>query len=519
MNKISLYFVVFYVLFSTSIQATTEEEQANRRIVNGEAIQELDYPWMVELRENNGSTFSRICGASIIHSSWVLTAAHCVFNTETNTTNPIESYEIRIGNLNLGETGGRIVKLKQIILPETPNYNPNTLENDIALIELAESVTQTPITLLDKTASPIPAGMQALLTGWGRLAEGLPAYIQHVYAGDARLANLPEPTINEDEDPLTTIINTLSGTLSDEELIKVILAAPQIGLKERYDTVLTFLNKVIFEGNDAFNALASSLKLNPETARFNDVMQMIKTNNMSVLNVARFIDQVYSYEEGQLQKLYYPIVPTVECEASGMFAPDESGNTAQSTDGFICAGFAQGGKSNCSGDSGGPLSVWNGTLGQWTQVGLVSFSSLCSARHLYDVYTRVSHYSDFIKKHVPEAQFVTLDYQAMQKCDEKLTPVPFAPRFGVNQQQKYVKLYWEHSSYVQDYILTVAPYSNPLNKATLNNVLTLPLAKDIQHIDVVLPEGSDYYVTLQAKNCAGLSKYASIHRAKLPLSK
>ena len=65
------------------------------------------------------------------------------------------------------------------------------------------------------------------------------------------------------------------------------------------------------------------------------------------------------------------------------------------TDGQVCAGYEQGTMDSCQGDSGGPLVVPGGPTG-WTQLGVVSFGRGCAQAGAYGVYTRVSHYIDWI---------------------------------------------------------------------------------------------------------------------------
>lgn len=60
---------------------------------------------------------------------------------------------------------------------------------------------------------------------------------------------------------------------------------------------------------------------------------------------------------------------------------------------MLCAGVASGGKGQCSGDSGGPLILEDGT-----QVGLVSWSMKpCTIAPYPGVYTKVSHFIDWIR--------------------------------------------------------------------------------------------------------------------------
>jgi secreted trypsin-like serine protease len=65
------------------------------------------------------------------------------------------------------------------------------------------------------------------------------------------------------------------------------------------------------------------------------------------------------------------------------------------TDNMICAGFYNGSKGTCYGDSGGPMLVNH--HGRWEQVGITSWGSYaCTGKGAYDVYTRVSPFTDWI---------------------------------------------------------------------------------------------------------------------------
>uniref|UniRef100_T1J921 Peptidase S1 domain-containing protein n=1 Tax=Strigamia maritima TaxID=126957 RepID=T1J921_STRMM len=61
-------------------------------------------------------------------------------------------------------------------------------------------------------------------------------------------------------------------------------------------------------------------------------------------------------------------------------------------DHMICAGDF--GKDSCTGDSGGPLMIQKGN--QWIQLGIVSWGIQCGSTHLPGVYTRVSHFRNWI---------------------------------------------------------------------------------------------------------------------------
>ncbi len=88
----------------------------------------------------------------------------------------------------------------------------------------------------------------------------------------------------------------------------------------------------------------------------------------------------------RLQAVDLPIVDSTECER---VYPGRISN------GQVCAGYRQGTRDSCQGDSGGPLVVPGGPT-RWSQIGVVSFGRGCAQPNAYGVYTRVSHYIDWI---------------------------------------------------------------------------------------------------------------------------
>jgi secreted trypsin-like serine protease len=89
-----------------------------------------------------------------------------------------------------------------------------------------------------------------------------------------------------------------------------------------------------------------------------------------------------------LRQLSVPIVSNETCNALSSYGGDITEN-------MLCAGYPEGGKDACSGDSGGPMMVPQ-PGGGWVQVGVVSWGYDCALPNYYGVYTRVSRFIDWI---------------------------------------------------------------------------------------------------------------------------
>ncbi|KAL7025999.1 hypothetical protein ACKWTF_013735 [Chironomus riparius] len=161
MLKEILIRLIIYEIFIVVCGARGREQ----KIVGGSETLPNELPWVAALFKQN----KLYCGAAIISTRFLLTAAHCVSN--------FEPHEIRafVGGHNISRDYSEIKKIKRIIYHD--EFDIFSFDNDIALLELENPVFYGPRV----SAICLPSGDQTdftdqltLISGWGRLGEKSP---------------------------------------------------------------------------------------------------------------------------------------------------------------------------------------------------------------------------------------------------------------------------------------------------------------------------------------------------------
>jgi hypothetical protein len=152
------------------------------KITGGTNADISEFPWQVYFV--SGDYF---CGGSIISDNWVVTAAHCTENSN-GTPIPAADMSVKVGaNDPHNPLQGKKYSVSQVIVNE--GYNGSTLDNDIALLKLAEPINfpnAKPIKLIlptDVTDGATDPGVFSWVTGWGLIRvspETFPTLLQKV---------------------------------------------------------------------------------------------------------------------------------------------------------------------------------------------------------------------------------------------------------------------------------------------------------------------------------------------------
>ncbi|KAG7320698.1 hypothetical protein KOW79_015113 [Hemibagrus wyckioides] len=149
-----------------------EEEESSEgvagRIVGGEDAVKGAWPWIASLRWTGRS----VCGATLIDSQWLVTAAHCVYGKNIHLSN----WNMVLGlhaQYESNTSDRQYHQIRQIIMNQ--NYNKRTKDSDIALVLLQNKVNFTdyiqPI-CFPESEQQFAAGRKCVVAGWGRLTEG-----------------------------------------------------------------------------------------------------------------------------------------------------------------------------------------------------------------------------------------------------------------------------------------------------------------------------------------------------------
>ena len=149
------------------------DKRAVSRIIGGSAAPRDMAPWQVSLqRAAGGGRWRHACGGSLIHPSWVLTAAHCLYDGDGALRSPREMSLVH-GTRSLS-SGGERRRVERLVPHRGYQGGGGAQPDDIALIRLSSPfpVSRSEIVQLQsrqlEAAFGFP-GACSVVTGWGRL--------------------------------------------------------------------------------------------------------------------------------------------------------------------------------------------------------------------------------------------------------------------------------------------------------------------------------------------------------------
>lgn len=147
------------------VNNATNNSSSEGRIINGIEAARGQFPWQVGIFHTiNGNR--QFCGGALLNNQWVLTAGHCVYNANT--------FEVILGATRAydNQNGKITMKIEKALYH--PRYNPNNLNNDVAVIKLISPVQYSnyiqPIRL-PKSSDYLQPNNYVWVSGWGKTSD------------------------------------------------------------------------------------------------------------------------------------------------------------------------------------------------------------------------------------------------------------------------------------------------------------------------------------------------------------
>ncbi len=158
-----------------SLHTYAQNERVN--ITGGVEVDIDERPFQASIQQGG----NHFCGCSIVNDRYVVTAAHCVQGRTA------ENLRVAVGVTEQTQVGtnGQLVDVRRIVTH--PNYNSNTSDNDIAIIELANPINfnanAQPIRIINNAnRNLINLGQQTIVSGWGWTTPGQSSAPNHLRA-------------------------------------------------------------------------------------------------------------------------------------------------------------------------------------------------------------------------------------------------------------------------------------------------------------------------------------------------
>lgn len=151
-------------------------QDVDAQIIGGRPVPQGLLPFLTFVQIDFGDGTAAACGGSLVAPRFVLTAAHCTQDVASGLLFQPEQYLLVIGKVDLAKPIPDANFRGVTAIARDPNWNPQTFQNDVAVLTLDAAVpasiaTPVPVVGVDDTRFN-RAGQGATVAGWGTTAEG-----------------------------------------------------------------------------------------------------------------------------------------------------------------------------------------------------------------------------------------------------------------------------------------------------------------------------------------------------------
>jgi secreted trypsin-like serine protease len=151
---------------ATALLGAPTAVAAPEPIVGGTTTTTTAYPFMMQITDASQNQF---CGGTLVSATVVLTAAHCMTDSQGRINATPGQRQVLLGRHDLYATGGEKLDVAEIVVD--PGYDPTTKQHDLAVLHLTRASRQTPAPMLNPSTATA-RGTLLTVMGWGQIAEG-----------------------------------------------------------------------------------------------------------------------------------------------------------------------------------------------------------------------------------------------------------------------------------------------------------------------------------------------------------
>jgi len=137
-----------------------------------------EFPWMVSLMLS--SSMTHLCGAVLISSRYILTAAQCTYFLSAR------DFVVLVGDHNRSEYDGTETLHSIATLRQHPFFNMMTFANDISILTTSSDIllNENVVPACSPTEGELYAGRTVILSAWGTLNPGDPCCLDNLHYAD-----------------------------------------------------------------------------------------------------------------------------------------------------------------------------------------------------------------------------------------------------------------------------------------------------------------------------------------------